>query len=74
MCQNLRYESVYFKELHKEQEYYWPTIYRTGAAVVSTITSRYICDDIHAIMQGNWALFEILLHFSGFQQSDETIT
>ena len=22
MCENLHYESVYFKELHKEQEYY----------------------------------------------------
>ena len=39
MCENLHYESVYFKELHNEQEYYWPTIYRAGAAVVSTITS-----------------------------------
>ena len=41
MCENLHYESVYFKELHNQQEYYWPTIYRTGAAVVSTITSHY---------------------------------
>ena len=41
MCENLPYESVYFKELHNQQEYYWPTIYRTGAAVVSTITSYY---------------------------------
>ena len=40
MGENLHYESVvYFKEPHKEQEYYLPTIYRTGAAVVSTITS-----------------------------------
>ena len=39
MCENLHYESVYFRELHNEQEYYWPTIYRAGAAVVSTITS-----------------------------------
>jgi len=38
-------ESVYFKELHNQQEYYWPTIYRTGAAVVSTITSIYLCFD-----------------------------
>ena len=38
-CENLHYESVYFKELHNEQKYYWPTIYRAGAAVVSTITS-----------------------------------
>ena len=39
MCENLHYESVYFKVLHNEQEYYWATMYRTGAAVVSTITS-----------------------------------
>ena len=39
MCENLHYESVYFKELHNEQEHYWPTIYRAGANVVSTITS-----------------------------------
>ena len=39
MCENLPYESVYFKELHNEQEYYWPTIYIEGAAVVLTITS-----------------------------------
>ena len=40
MCENLDYESVYFKELHNQQEYYWPTIYKTEAAVVSTITSN----------------------------------
>ena len=39
MCENLHYESVYFKELHNDKEYYWPIIYRAGAAVVSTITS-----------------------------------
>ena len=39
MCENLPYESVHFKELHNEQECYWPTIYWAGAAVVSTITS-----------------------------------
>jgi len=39
MCEHIHYESVYFKELHNEQEYYWPTIYRQGAAVVSTIIS-----------------------------------
>ena len=39
MCKNL-HESVYFKELHDEQEYYSPTIYRTGAAVVSTTASN----------------------------------
>ena len=40
MCENLHHETVYFKELHNEQEYYLPTIYRMGAAVVSTITSH----------------------------------
>ena len=39
MCENLHCDSVYFKELHNEQEYYWLTVYRTGEAVVSTITS-----------------------------------
>ena len=42
MCENLHYESVYFKELRNKQEYYWPTIYRAGAAIVSTITSMII--------------------------------
>ena len=37
MCENLHYESVYFKELNNEQEYYWPTIYRAGAALVWTV-------------------------------------
>ena len=27
ICENLPYESVHFKELHNEQECYWPTIY-----------------------------------------------
>ena len=39
MYENLHYKSVYFKELQNESEYHWPTIYRTGAVVVSTITS-----------------------------------
>ena len=42
MCENLHYEWVYFKELHNEQEYDWPTVYRAWAAVVSTITSLSI--------------------------------
>ena len=33
MCENLHCGSVYFKELHNDQEYYWPTISRAGAAV-----------------------------------------
>ena len=36
MCENLHYESVYFKEVHNEEEYFWSTIYSAGAAVVST--------------------------------------
>ena len=39
MCEHLLYESVYLKELHKEKN----TIYRAGAAVVSTITGYYYC-------------------------------
>ena len=31
--------SVYFKELHNDQEYYWLTIYRAGAVqVLLTLT------------------------------------
>ena len=29
-----------FQRLLSDQEYYWPTIYRAGAAVVSTISSK----------------------------------
>ena len=33
--------NVYFKELHNDQEYHWPTTYRAyWVAVVSTITSN----------------------------------
>ena len=39
-------KSVYFKELHNEQEYYCPTIYRARAAVVSTITSYINTNEI----------------------------
>jgi len=39
MCEILHDQYEYFKELHKEQGYNWPTIYRAGTAVVSTITS-----------------------------------
>ena len=31
---------AYFKELHNDQEYYWPTtMHRAGVAVVSTVSS-----------------------------------
>ena len=40
MCENLHYESVYSKSYTTSKKtQYWPTIYRTGAAVASTITS-----------------------------------
>ena len=52
MCENLHYESVYFKELHNKQQYYWPTIYRAGAAVVSTITS--LCQIYDKLKRRNW--------------------
>ena len=43
MSENLHYESVYFKEPDNDQEYYWPTTYRAGAAVVSTIRGWLRC-------------------------------
>ena len=46
MYENLHYESVHIKELHNEQEYYWPTIYGAGAVVVSTITRFSSCGEI----------------------------
>ena len=54
MCENLHYESLYFKELHNNQEYYWPTICRAGTAVVSSITSISLnnINIIHEILQG----------------------
>ena len=45
MGENYYHESVYCKELHNllnDQEYNWPTIYRAGVAVVSTITNSSI--------------------------------
>ena len=46
MCENLPYESVYFKELHNEQECYWPTIYRAGASCsVNYYYTSYILTD-----------------------------
>ena len=43
---SLRYSIVYFKGLHNDQEYYWPTTHRAGATVVSTITSILCFGDI----------------------------
>ena len=48
LCENLPYESVYFKELHNEQECYCLTIYRVVAAVVSTITSLIVIKNFEA--------------------------
>ena len=41
MSEDLNYKSVYLKQLHNDQVYYSTTIYRAGAAVVSTITTDY---------------------------------
>ena len=35
MCENLHFESVYFKQLHNDQEYYWPTIYIARESVMA---------------------------------------
>ena len=58
MGENLHYESVvYFKEPHNEQEYYWPTIYRTGAAVVLDVTKTRNAErksgKVHEEQKGN---------------------
>ena len=49
-------KSVYFKELHNEQEYYCLTIYRAGAAVESTITCDILNDkvSVSVISLGLW--------------------
>ena len=59
-------KSVYFKELHNEQEYYSPTIYRAGAAVVSTITSDICFMDIWVTVAKKWRhhVFYSPLYFS----------
>ena len=41
MCENLHYESVYFKELHNEQEYYWLTIQSGGSCSVNYYISKW---------------------------------
>ena len=35
----MEYVYIYFKELHNDQEYYWPKLYTAGEAVVSTVTN-----------------------------------
>ena len=52
MCENLDCGSVYFKELHNDQEYYWPTIYRAGAAVESSITIKCLTNNVILIPCG----------------------
>ena len=41
----VRTSSLYMKSVHNEQEYYCPTTYRAGAAVVPSITS-YISSSV----------------------------
>ena len=71
MCENLHYDSVYFKELHNQQEYYWPTIYRTGAAVVSAITSWGITESVR--IGGTLFSYIFCLIYAGLSLSDLTI-
>jgi len=66
MCEHLHYESVYFKELQKEQEYY----IQDGAAVVSTITSIGMSNHIAAIVRDLEKRWRIL-NFSDLSQSLE---
>ena len=40
MCENLHYESVYFKDLLKDQEYCWPT--RAGEAAARS-PALHVC-------------------------------
>ena len=54
ICENLHYESVYFKEILNEQEYYQPTIYGAGVAVVSTITSLPTNHIKHCEINNSW--------------------
>ena len=68
MCKNLHnYESVYFKELHNKQENYWATIYRAGAAVMSTITSIKEDDKGNCDYQDDWD------DWSGWDDQDHEI-
>ena len=67
MCENLHYESVYFKELHNKQEYYWATIYRAGADVVSIITSINEDDKRNCDYHDDWD------DWSGWDDQDHEI-
>ena len=50
MCENLPYESVYFKELHNDCILSVNSILAAGAAVVSTITScKKTCDVVSLV-------------------------
>ena len=58
MCENLHYESAYGKELHNDQEYYWPITYKAGAAVVSTFTSIGIVQSFRVMSLDLMTIFE----------------
>ena len=58
MCENLPYESVYFKKLHNEQECYWPTIYRAGAVMLKRRPCRLqTADCADRADCADWVLF-----------------
>ena len=52
------------KELHNDQEYYWPTTYRAEAAVVSNCTSIGIAQSLRVPAPGyeSWSPDSILKH------------
>ena len=57
---------ICFKELHNDQEYYWPTTYRAREAVVSTITSSSMVGSennlfcfVRRIQPAHWEVSEI---------------
>ena len=65
--EHLHYESVYFKELHNEQEYYWPRIYGARAAVAPTITSGKWLHNLWPNWKGmQWPGFSIVLPIKVF--------
>ena len=64
MCENLHYESVYFKELQYTNNI--PTTYRVGAAVVSNVTSNIHCTLFLLFLSGCALFFSQLFAFSIF--------
>ena len=72
ICVNKHYESVYFKELHNLQEYYWPTIYRAGQLWCQLLLVKKIAAIKYRVHTKNTTIFQVLfqkrvLFWSDFQ-------